>query len=84
MCSRGFSARSSQINDDGSIDQTLMQSMEQKLDCLSVCQHIWNFSTATNDDAGDGTITPLLLNQGLMDHREKDTTAWFEDLHGKC
>ncbi|KAF3562922.1 hypothetical protein DY000_02016829 [Brassica cretica] len=51
MRSRGFSARSSQINNVGSIDQALMQSMEQK---------------------------------GLMDHREKDITAWCEDLHEKC
>ncbi|KAH0862254.1 hypothetical protein HID58_079465 [Brassica napus] len=67
MRSRGFSARSSQINNAGSIDQALMQSMEQKvqflthllkLDCFSVCQHIWSFATATNDDAGDGFDGP--------------------------
>ncbi|KAF3591194.1 hypothetical protein DY000_02026679 [Brassica cretica] len=58
MRSRGFSARSSQINNVGSIDQALMQSMEQKLDCFSVCQHIWSFATATNDDAGDGFDGP--------------------------
>ncbi|KAL0835469.1 hypothetical protein Bca101_087358 [Brassica carinata] len=51
MRSRGFSARSSQINNVGSINQALMQSMEQK---------------------------------GLMDHGEKDITAWCEDLHEKC
>ncbi|KAG2294236.1 hypothetical protein Bca52824_040905 [Brassica carinata] len=37
--------------------------MKVKLDSFSVCQHIWSFATATNDDAGDGTITPLLLKR---------------------
>ena len=44
--SRGFSARSSQINDAGSIDQTLMQSMELKVRFLNLCV-LWFLMTLT-------------------------------------
>ncbi|CAN8300327.1 unnamed protein product [Cochlearia groenlandica] len=47
--SRGFSSRSSQINDAGSIDQTLMQSME-----LKIKEQLNAESVSVKDMSGDG------------------------------
>ncbi|CAH2072510.1 unnamed protein product [Thlaspi arvense] len=47
--SRNFSTRSSQVNDAGSIDQTLMQSMEQKIK-----EQLNAESVSVKDMSGDG------------------------------
>ncbi|CAF2120085.1 hypothetical protein IGI04_009458 [Brassica rapa subsp. trilocularis] len=79
--SRGFSARSSQINDAGSIDQTLMQSME-----LKIKEQLNAESVSVKDMSGDGrhvcinVVSSAFEGQSAVNRQRMVYKAIWEEL----
>ncbi|KAJ4882604.1 hypothetical protein Rs2_32697 [Raphanus sativus] len=79
--SRDFSTRSSQINDAGSIDQTLMQSMEQKIK-----EQLNAESVSVKDMSGDGrhvcinVVSSAFEGQSAVNRQRMVYKAIWEEL----
>ncbi|CAH8271407.1 unnamed protein product [Arabidopsis lyrata] len=79
--SRNFSTRSSQINDAGSIDQTLMQSMEQKIK-----EQLNAESVTVTDMSGDGrhvcinVVSSAFEGQSAVNRQRMVYKAIWEEL----
>ncbi|ESQ41750.1 hypothetical protein EUTSA_v10014786mg [Eutrema salsugineum] len=79
--SRNFSTRSSQINDAGSIDQTLMQSMEQKIK-----EQLNAESVSVMDMSGDGrhvcinVVSSAFEGQSAVNRQRMVYKAIWEEL----
>ncbi|KAF3500043.1 hypothetical protein F2Q69_00044668 [Brassica cretica] len=79
--SRNLSARSSQINDAGSIDQTLMQSMEQKIK-----EQLNAESVSVKDMSGDGrhvcinVVSSAFEGQSAVNRQRMVYKAIWEEL----
>ncbi|KAF8085437.1 hypothetical protein N665_0667s0033 [Sinapis alba] len=79
--SRGFSTRSSQINDAGSIDQTLMQSME-----LKIKEQLNAESVSVKDMSGDGrhvcinVVSSAFEGQSAVNRQRMVYKAIWEEL----
>ncbi|KAL0843239.1 hypothetical protein Bca101_016484 [Brassica carinata] len=79
--SRGFTTRSSQINDAGSIDQTLMQSME-----LKIKEQLNAESVSVKDMSGDGrhvcinVVSSAFEGQSAVNRQRMVYKAIWEEL----
>ncbi|KAJ4908109.1 hypothetical protein Rs2_11767 [Raphanus sativus] len=79
--SRGFSARSSQVNDAGSVDQTLMQSME-----LKIKEQLNAESVSVKDMSGDGrhvcinVVSAAFEGQSAVNRQRMVYKAIWEEL----
>ncbi|KAJ4869236.1 hypothetical protein Rs2_49214 [Raphanus sativus] len=79
--SRGFSIRSSQINDAGSVDQTLMQSME-----LKIKEQLNAESVSVKDMSGDGrhvcinVVSSAFEGQSVVNRQRMVYKAIWEEL----